>query len=108
MCKNSISSLSVGRKGDVIPGNHLAGVTVSVVPTCELIPTFWYIDGTQFEARIKEVMDLSSSRKGRFRSDDRKKFSESGDALAQAELGGGVTIPGGVWEPWRCGTEGHG
>lgn len=22
--------------------------------------------------------------------------------------GGGLTVPGGVWEPWRCGTEGSG
>jgi len=29
--------------------------------------------------------------------------------LAQAaQGGGGVTVPGGVQEPWRCGTEGHG
>ena len=29
-------------------------------------------------------------------------------ALEQAALGGaGVTIPGGVPEPWRCGTEGR-
>ena len=34
---------------------------------------------------------------------------KSGSALAQAAQGGGrVTIPGGVPEPWRCGTEGHG
>jgi len=25
-----------------------------------------------------------------------------------AQGGGGVTIPGGVQEMWRCGTEGHG
>ena len=23
-------------------------------------------------------------------------------------VSGGVTVSGGVWEPWRCGTEGHG
>ena len=35
---------------------------------------------------------------------------KSGEALAQAAQGGGggVTIPGGVQELWRCGTEGHG
>ena len=34
---------------------------------------------------------------------------QSGDALAQAAQGsGGVTVPGGVQEPWRSGTEGHG
>ena len=33
----------------------------------------------------------------------------SGEALAQAAQGsGGVTVPGGVQEVWRCGTEGHG
>jgi len=31
----------------------------------------------------------------------------SGNALAQAAQGG-VANPGGVQEPWRCGTEGHG
>ena len=25
-----------------------------------------------------------------------------------AQGGGGVTVPGGVHETWRCGTEGHG
>ena len=33
-----------------------------------------------------------------------KEWSGSGTA---AQGGGGVTIPGGVQEPWRCGTEGH-
>ncbi len=33
----------------------------------------------------------------------------SGAAVAQAaQGGGGVTVPGGVQEPWRCGTEGRG
>ena len=33
---------------------------------------------------------------------------KSGDALAQTvQKDGGVTIPGGVQQPWRCGTEGH-
>jgi len=33
----------------------------------------------------------------------------SGDALAwAAQGGGGVTIPGGLQEKGRCGTEGHG
>ena len=33
---------------------------------------------------------------------------KSSEALAQAAQGGdGVTIPGGVQEPCRCGTEGH-
>ena len=33
----------------------------------------------------------------------------SGEALEQAaQGGGGVTIPGGGQEPWRCGTEGRG
>ena len=33
----------------------------------------------------------------------------SGEALAQAAQGGaGVTVPGGVQEMWRCGTEGCG
>lgn len=32
-----------------------------------------------------------------------------GRAVAQvAQGGGGVTIPGGAAELWRCGTEGHG
>ena len=36
-------------------------------------------------------------------------LKKSGDALAQAaQGGGGVTISGGVPEPWRCGTEGCG
>ena len=35
--------------------------------------------------------------------------SQNGWALAQAaQRGSGVTIPGGVPEPWRCDTEGHG
>ena len=34
---------------------------------------------------------------------------KSGQALAQAaQGGGGATIPRGVQELWRCGTEGHG
>ena len=34
---------------------------------------------------------------------------KNGEALAQAaQGGGGVTIPGGVPEPWRRGPEGHG
>ena len=34
---------------------------------------------------------------------------KSGEALARAaQGGGGVTISGGVAEPWRCGTEGCG
>ena len=34
---------------------------------------------------------------------------KSGKALVHAAQGdGGVTIPGGVQEMWRCGTEGHG
>ena len=33
---------------------------------------------------------------------------KSGEALEQAaQGGGGVTVPGGVQERWRCGTEGH-
>jgi len=33
----------------------------------------------------------------------------TGETLAQAaQGGGGVTIPGGVQEPCRCSTEGHG
>ena len=33
----------------------------------------------------------------------------SGEALAQAAQGsGGVTVPGGVQEKGRCGTEAHG
>ena len=48
--------------------------------------------------------------KGKFRLDVRKNlFSKSGDALAQAAQGGGaLTIPGGVQELCRCGTEGRG
>ena len=35
--------------------------------------------------------------------------SQSNNAVAQAAQGGGaVTIPGGVQELWRCGTEGRG
>ena len=34
---------------------------------------------------------------------------KSGEALVQAAKGGGgVTVPGGVQEMWRCGTEGGG
>ena len=34
---------------------------------------------------------------------------KSGEALAQAaQGGGGVTVPGGVQELWRCGTEERG
>jgi len=33
----------------------------------------------------------------------------NGEAVAQAaQGGGGVTVPGGVQEPCRCGTEGRG
>ena len=42
--------------------------------------------------------------------DIRKSFfsRKSGEALAQAaQEGGGVTIPGGVQEEDRCGTEGY-
>jgi len=48
--------------------------------------------------------------KGKFRLDVRKNlFSKSGAALAQAAQGGGaLTIPGGVQELCRCGTEGRG
>jgi len=35
-------------------------------------------------------------------------FSETGNALEQAAQGGGVTIPGGVQEAFRCCTEGCG
>jgi len=35
----------------------------------------------------------------------RKKWSVTGTA---AQGGGGLTIRGGVQEPWRCGTEGRG
>ena len=35
--------------------------------------------------------------------------SQSGEAVAQAaQGGGGVTVPEGVQEPWRCSTEGRG
>jgi len=47
---------------------------------------------------------------GRFRLNIRKdSFSERViDALAHAAQGcGGVTVPGGVQELWRCGTGGH-
>jgi len=46
----------------------------------------------------------------RFRLDIRNNFfSERSDAVAQdAQGGGGVTVPAGVQEPWRCGTEGCG
>ena len=31
------------------------------------------------------------------------------NALEQAAQGaGGVTVPGGIGEPWRCGIDGHG
>ena len=34
---------------------------------------------------------------------------KSSDVVAEAALvGGGVTVPGGVQELWRCGTEGCG
>jgi len=36
-------------------------------------------------------------------------ISSQKDALAQAtQGGGGITVPGGVQEMWRCGTEGCG
>ena len=36
-------------------------------------------------------------------------FRKSGQALTQAaQGGGGVTVPGGVQETWRCVTERHG
>ena len=39
-----------------------------------------------------------------------KKFllRKSGEVLEQTvQRGGGVTVPGGVQEPWMCGTEEH-
>jgi len=45
------------------------------------------------------------------RLDVRKKLLtwKSGWAVTQAaQEGGGVTVPEGLPEPWRCGTEGHG
>ena len=33
---------------------------------------------------------------------------KSSQAVAQLPRSGGVTIPGGVPEPWGCGTEGRG
>ena len=38
------------------------------------------------------------------------KISSHKEQLAQAQLprNAGVTVPGGVPEPWRCGTEGRG
>lgn len=36
-------------------------------------------------------------------------FSQKSEALAQASQGGGgVTVPKGVQETWRCGSQGHG
>jgi len=36
-------------------------------------------------------------------------LSKSGEAVAQAaQGGGGVTVPEGIQETWRCGTEGCG
>lgn len=36
-------------------------------------------------------------------------FRKNGDAVAEAAWGGGgVTIPVGIQELWRCGSEGHG
>lgn len=38
---------------------------------------------------------------------DTRKHPQSGEAVARAVRGsGGVTVPEGVWELWRCGTEG--
>ena len=39
----------------------------------------------------------------------RKNFRKSGNVQEQAAQGsGGVIIPRGIQETWRCGTEGHG
>ena len=35
-------------------------------------------------------------------------LSKRGEVMALLPGGGGVTIPGGVQEVWRCGTEGRG
>ena len=52
---------------------------------------------------------ISTHIPGTSRLDMRKKFRKSGEAVAQAAQGSGaVTIPGGVQELWRCGTEGRG
>ncbi len=46
---------------------------------------------------------------GRFRLDVRKYSSKSGQALEKdVQGGGGVTIPGGIQQMFRCCTEGHG
>jgi len=48
---------------------------------------------------------------GRFRLDFRKKclLRKGGETLAQADQGsGGVTVPGGLQEPWRHGADGCG
>ena len=37
---------------------------------------------------------------------DQEKLRKNGEGLAQAAQGGGITVPGGVQEMWRCGTEG--
>ena len=40
--------------------------------------------------------------------EEKSLLRKSGEALAQATLGwSGVTVPGGVQEEGRCGTEGH-
>ena len=59
-----------------------------------------------FSLLTQEVMASSCARGG---SDWIFLLRKSGDALAQAaQRGGGVTVPGGIQEKSRCGTEGHG
>ena len=64
------------------------------------------VKGLEHKSDGEQLRDL-----GLFRLDIRKKlFSEkSGAAVAHAaQGGGGVIVPGGVQEAFRCCTEGHG
>ena len=60
----------------------------------------------------KALMVFSSMCRGRFRLDIRKNFLSKQTVMhwnrMPAQGGGGVTVPGGVQETCKYGTEGHG
>lgn len=95
------------------------GVILSSSPHCCGVPAPVLAPGrrksTSFSAPPPNSLSHSSSPAGNSlhhlywsKLDIRKNFLKSGQALAQLHREvGAVTIPGGVHEPWRHGTEGH-
>jgi len=69
-----------------------------------------FLQKTHFSGELYHRSAQEVQKGSDFRLDIRKSFSsENGNAVAQAvQRGGGGTVPGGVQEPQRCGTEGNG